>query len=48
MSQKRLSDMMILNIHEEETEDLDLIQIANEFSVGNDRRKYDFGDRKFV
>ena len=48
MSQKRLSDMMVLNIHEEETEDLDLIQIANEFSVGNDRRKYDFGDRKFV
>ena len=48
MSQKRLSDMMVLDVHEEETENLDLIQIANDFSVGNDRRKHDFGIRKFV
>jgi hypothetical protein len=40
--------MMVLNIYEEETEELILVVVANDFSCGWDRRKEDFWERKFV
>ena len=39
---------MILNIFEEETEELNLAEVANDFSCQCDKRKEDFGYREFV
>ena len=39
---------MILNIFEEETEELNLAEVANVFSCQFDKRKEDFGYRQFV
>ena len=40
--------MMILNIFEKETEELNLAEVANDFSCQFDKRKEDFGYRQFV
>ena len=48
LSQKRLNHMMILNIFEKETEELNLAEVANDFSCQFDKRKEDFGYRQFV
>ena len=48
LSQKRLNHMMILNIFEKETEELNLAEVANDFSCECDKRKEDFGYRQFV
>ena len=48
LSQKKLNHLMILNIFEEETEELNLAEVANDFSCQCDKRKEDFGYREFV
>ena len=48
LSQKRLNHMMILNIFEKETEELNLAEVANDFSCECYKRKGDFGYRQFV
>ena len=48
LSQKKLNHLMILNIFEEETEELNLAEVANDFSCQFDKRKEDFGYRQFV
>ena len=40
--------MMILNIFEKETEELNLVEVANDFSCECNKRKEDFGYRQFV
>ena len=45
---KKLNHLMILNIFEEETEELNLAEVANDFSCQCDKRKEDFGYREFV
>ena len=47
MGQERLNDLMLLNVHKEETNLLSLAGIANKFAVQNERRKADFGIDKF-
>ena len=44
----RTSPLITVFIFEEETEELNLVEVANYFSCGCDRRKDDFGERKFV
>ena len=34
---------MILHVHKDQTDELDLIQVANEFVKNNDTRKQHFG-----
>ena len=46
MTEMRLNSAMILNIHKERTDDLSLIEVANEFVVNSDHRQSIFG--KFV
>ena len=48
LSQKKLNHLMILNIFEEETEELNLAEVANDFFCQCDKRKEDFGYREFV
>ena len=43
MTQQRLNHCMILHVHREETDKLNLIEIAKEFVEKNDRRKQFFG-----
>ncbi len=43
MSQQRLNHLMILHVHQSETDNLDLIQVANDFIDGKDHRKKIFG-----
>jgi len=43
MSQQRLNHLMILHVHQSETDHLDLVQVANDFIDGNDHRKKLFG-----
>ena len=45
---KKLNHLMILNIFEEETEELNLAEVANDFSCECDKRKEEFGYREFV
>ena len=39
MGQTRLNNIMILHVHKDQTDELDLIQVANEFVKNNDTRK---------
>ena len=43
MSQEWLNHCMTLNINKETTDEIDLMKIAQEFIVANDRRKEYFG-----
>ena len=43
MSQQRLNHLMLLHAHKSHTDDLDLIDVANDFIDGSDHRKYLFG-----
>ena len=43
MSQERLNHCMTLHIYKEKTDEIDLMKIAQEFIVANDRRKAYFG-----
>ena len=43
MNQDRLTHLMILHIHKESTDKLDLISIANEFVAGDTHRLTVFG-----
>ena len=44
MAQQRLNHCMVLHIHREQTEQLDLTDIAKEFIGRNERRKLFFGN----
>ena len=43
----RLNNLVIMNIHKEETKKLSLSGIANEFAAANDRKAH-FGNKKFM
>ena len=43
MTQKRFSNLIILNSHKESTERLSLLDIANEFAERNDNKERNFG-----
>ena len=43
MLQPRLNHCMILHVHKEKTDEIDLIKVAQEFIAANDRRKTFFG-----
>ena len=43
MSQQRLNNLMILHIHKEQTDSLDLTQCMKDFTLGNDHRTDLFG-----
>ena len=43
MKQKRLNNLMIIHVHKERVDSLDIIDIANEFVNRNDSRKKTFG-----
>lgn len=43
MSQARLNHVMILNIYKQETDNIDIDAIANEFVCGNEYRLSKFG-----
>jgi hypothetical protein len=43
MTQERLNNLMVLHIHKNRTDALDLKQVANEFSVSRERRRCVFG-----
>ena len=43
MTQKRLNDLMILYVHKNLTDSLDLVQVANEFVSGSEHRMTVFG-----
>ena len=42
MSQKRLNNLMLLHVHKSETDDLDLIDVANDFIAHSEHRKQFF------
>ena len=44
----RLNNLVIMNIHKEETKKLSLAGVANEFAAVNDRRRAHFGNKKFM
>ena len=46
MSQQRMNNLMLLHIHKSRTDHLNLVDIANDFIVGNDHRKQVF-DNEF-
>ena len=43
MTQQRLNNLMILHIHKEHTDSLDIMKVANEFIGRNERRVHIFG-----
>ena len=43
MSQQRLNHLMLLHIHKKLTDDLNLVDVANDFIAGHDHRKQVFG-----
>ena len=43
MSQKRLNHLMLLHVHKNDTDKLDLIDVANDFIDGSEHRKHFFG-----
>ena len=47
MEQGRLNNLVLMNIHKEETKKMCLKEVANEFAASNDRRRAHFGDKKF-
>jgi hypothetical protein len=46
MTEKRLNNVMILHVHKDYTDELSLVEVANDFIQGSDHRKNYFG--KFV
>ena len=40
MTQERINNLMILNVHKELTDEIDLTDIAKEFIGGNESRKF--------
>ena len=42
MKQERLNSLMVLHVHKDLIDALDLLQVANEFVEGNDTRKQSF------
>ena len=43
MSQQRLNHLMLLHVHQNRTDGLNLVDVANDFIAGNDHRKQVFG-----
>ena len=43
MGQQRLNNIMVLHVHKERTDKLNLINVANEFVEGSDARLHRFG-----
>ena len=43
MSQQRLNHLMLLHVHKDRTDGLDLVDVANDFIVGSEHRKNLFG-----
>ena len=43
MSQQRLNHLMVLQVHKDYTEKLNLVDVANDFIAGNDHRTQVFG-----
>ena len=43
MTQEKMYNLMILNVHKELTEEIDLFDIAKEFISGNESRENVFG-----
>ena len=43
MTQNRLNHLMVLTVHEERTDNLDLLDVANVFISGSEHRLYTFG-----
>jgi hypothetical protein len=43
MMEKRYNNVLVLNMHKERTDEIDLAEIAKEFSQRNDRRMRFFG-----
>ena len=43
MTQQRLNNAMLLHIHKEATDELDLVAVASSFAQSNDRRRKYFG-----
>ena len=43
MTQKRLNSLMILHVHKDKTDNLDLLKVANEFVCDHERRQFIFG-----
>ena len=43
MSQQRLNHLMLLHIHKNLTDDLNPVDVANDFIAGHDHRKQVFG-----
>ena len=48
MSQARLNHLMLMNIHKEETDQMSLAEVANEFLAKLPKRREDFGINKFM
>ena len=44
MSQQRLNSLMLLHVHKDKTDSLDLVQVGREFVVGREGRIRTFGD----
>ena len=42
MTQKRLNHCMILSVHKERTDNLDLAVVANDFCCGKEERKVEY------
>ena len=45
MSQQRLNHLMLLHIHKSSTDQLSLVDVANDFIAGNEHRQHVFGRR---
>lgn len=43
MGQERLNHLMLLHLHKDQLDDLDLVHIANEFIKGSEHRLSFFG-----
>ena len=43
MSQQRLNHLMLLHVHKDRTDGLDLVDVANDFIFGSEDRKNLFG-----
>eukprot|EP00112_Aurelia_sp_Birch-Aquarium-sp1_P007696 Seg1840.4 transcript_id=Seg1840.4/GoldUCD/mRNA.D3Y31 product="hypothetical protein" protein_id=Seg1840.4/GoldUCD/D3Y31 len=43
MTEKRYNNLMMLNIHKEKTDAIDLIKIARDFTQRSDKRRHFFG-----
>ena len=43
MSQQRLNHLMLLHVHKSSTDQLSLVDVANDFIAGSDHRKQVFG-----